>query len=369
MKQFFQIIFLFLCLPILGMKQQELIHQIQDDIFNACRRGDITSVRRCIKQLLSVGESLDPVCQEKGDLGATPLVLAACHGHCLVISELIRNGADIHYRVSCGDTYMDPLCFAVIFGETEAVLALIQAGAQINRAVNDLPRFITPIKIAIGCNRPQICSLLVIHGASLWPIPTPPFPSQDGSVIEYAAKHNRKECLRKIVCSAFFLPNEKDKKDALLKASVWVARTLVSQIPFCESFKPISPREKIKTLLLCFERLKVIQDLRKLLLCSAVRSELVEVLSCAISKNKKIPIFALDVMLQECYKSTANKLKPLLEQAFEQYESSAVGPLLNPINFEENYGKELRANIRARLANPYHHMANLVNVGSDVIEL
>ena len=71
-------------------------------------------------------------------------------------------------------------------------------------------------------------------------------------------------------------------------------------------------------------------------------------------------------MTNACYCTTAEQLVPELERVHrkrvEHGIKPSILPLIDPTNFDQNYGKELRANIRARLSNPYQYMNQLLAI-------
>src|SRR5689334_23156925 len=66
-------------------------------------------------------------------------------------------------QVLCGRGSVS-LCAAIERGDIERVDALLQAGAPAN-AVEDGDW--SPLMLAVACDKPEICTLLIRHGASL----------------------------------------------------------------------------------------------------------------------------------------------------------------------------------------------------------
>lgn len=336
------------------------------NIWQACKTGDVRRVRELIK----AGVSVDSRCSEPFNqmFDCTPLMIAAAKDHLLVVMELVKAGADIHRRSECGllrSVTHTPLGFAALWGGCNTVAALLQFGAPVNTAYYHK---ITYIKEAILTNKPAMCRLLVEFGADLTIR-----DELDLDAFGWVAAHNRAECLRNIVCSSFSLPKRNRSLVNNLTSSLSAA---IAFLPYCSDIKPSTPAQRIKMLLFCFKEMGIPKDIQKLLICGAASEDMVDILANQLACNKKIPLFALNLMVDACYEATSKQLLPVLNRTFVQLPQMmahkhegfekfvdtdlAIAPFLDPTNFEENYGEQLRANIRAHLANPYQYMNQLL---------
>lgn len=347
MKNCFYLIFAFCMLPALAMEQPPVIAMTDEetltiekaDIFTACANGDLKRVQELIKSGVSV-ESVCPYELEQfknfsvpGLKGCTPLMIAAAAGHATIVSFLIGAGANIHCRSKSEQGFFDAFCFAVLYNRIRAAQALLHAGARLDTVVHksfwgkvfgDGPRI---FNIAIALNQLPICFFMEASGSRV-----------DVLSLAVAAKKSE-DCLKGIISHSFVLP------------------------PFDQYRQSAS---KVKTLLMYFKRMALPRDLRHLLILRAVPEDIIPLLSRYYSLKKRIPsnAFALDLMTNACYCATAEQLVPELERVHSKRVQHgikhSIAPLLDPTNFEANYGEQLRANIRARLANPYQYMNQLL---------
>lgn len=90
------------------------------DMFTACQRGDLESVRR------SLCHGADPNCRYRGQ---TPLMYAAECGHIPVCELLIENGADVEARDTYNRTALHHACQRL---HVEVCKILLEAGAKVD---------------------------------------------------------------------------------------------------------------------------------------------------------------------------------------------------------------------------------------------
>jgi uncharacterized protein len=99
------------------------------------RGADINS---CVEYPVPPGEDdrkwfLDPVMRLARE-GATPLAVAAARGDAELVRLLLRRGANVNARTSCGRT---PVRLSANRGHDETTALLLQAGAEINHGRTD----------------------------------------------------------------------------------------------------------------------------------------------------------------------------------------------------------------------------------------
>lgn len=347
LKNILSLALCFLALNAHAMEQSKELN-----IFEACKVGDVARVQELIRSGISLNNRHShSACffnSTPFTFECTPMMIAASRGYLLIVAELIKAGADIHERCNYGKHLsFDAFCFAVTYKHFDVAEALLQAGANINRSARQstynhfLAKFfdrpvgqLSLLAYLVHDHVPQPhlqeISFLVASGARL------------EYVFELIASCNAKSCLSSVICNSFSVPSHSNAQFSA---------------------------QKIKTLLLCLNRMKLPRDVRQLMLLEATPKELISVLAKRISQKKPMPIFALDLMTNGCLQATAEFLIPRLETAHDvlpgflaqknagepdyQRADAALEPFLDPVNFEANYGEELRANIRARLANPY----------------
>lgn len=351
--------------PVIAMTDEETLTIEKADIFTACANGDLKRVQELIKSGVSVESKYHK--PFSGLKGCTPLMIAAYQGHLLIVFELIKAGTNIHSTVTAqGGGSLDALGIAVIGNKPLVVQLLLHYGAHINREIDYLS--VTPIRNAIYCGHADLCTLLVLYDADI-------LSGSDGNYmgLSWPIIYNNKKCLKSIICNSLFLPSQEYSVKNNYTAK---ARNVVAQLPFCSGLKPATSAQRVKEFLLCSYRMKLSRDLRELMLL-ALPEDMVCVLSNWLARKKRIPSFAVNLMSDACYQATTDRLIPALEQSLKndlprilarknaggagmQKANASIVPLLDPTKFEENYGKELRANIRARLANPYQYMNQLL---------
>lgn len=105
-------------------------------LHDAAKNGDLDSV----KKLLANGASFNEQDFRFINGGQTPLMVAACHGHLLVVKELLTAGAEVHARDNRSWT---ALKYAVSGGSTAIVLELLNAKADVN-AMTEHIQYIKP---------------------------------------------------------------------------------------------------------------------------------------------------------------------------------------------------------------------------------
>lgn len=124
------------------------------EIFDACRRGDLTT----IKELYSANPAVVNAVDAKG---FTPLVLAAYNEQPEIVDFLLANGADINTQDTAGNTALMGVCFK---GYKDIAKSLIDAGADVNlRNSNGAPA----LTFAATFGHLQIAEWLLQKGADL----------------------------------------------------------------------------------------------------------------------------------------------------------------------------------------------------------
>jgi len=112
------------------------ITQVDETFFDACRSGDVESVRH----LLNAGAGVNA----RDEYGYTPLHAACFHGHPAIVRLLIEAGADVNAKEKDGG--YTPLHYACLHGRTETVRLLLEAGADPNARSK---RGLTPLDLAM----------------------------------------------------------------------------------------------------------------------------------------------------------------------------------------------------------------------------
>jgi len=323
-----------------SMNDEKILTIEKDDIFTACQNGDLNRVRELIKS----GVSVDRVCPYELECFKnsfpqssvyTPLMIAAVAGHATIISLLIKAGTNVHTRYDFGNKIgsCDAFCIAVMENHIHAAQALLHAGAQLENFIGR--SFWERVfgggdrvfDVAIVLGHYRVCTFLVASGNRV-------------SVLSLAvAAKNSEKTLRNILCHSFVLP-------------------IFNQSQILESAK------KLTMILAYFKQRGMPRDIRELILLNAAPEDLIHLLSKYLSKKKRIPSYALDLMVNTCFRTTAEQLVPELEAVYRKRINHGINPekvpLVDPVNFDLNYGAELRANIRARLANPYQYMNQIL---------
>ncbi|KAK2573093.1 Poly [ADP-ribose] polymerase tankyrase-1 [Acropora cervicornis] len=148
------------------------------ELFEACRNGDVTKVRRIVNTNSNVnlrdtaGRKSSPLHFAAGEFKkeelleaasdgrkSTPLHLAAGYNRVRVVQLLLQHGADVHAKDKGG---LVPLHNACSYGHYDVTELLIKHGASVNAM--DLWQF-TPLHEAASKARVEVCSLLLAHGA------------------------------------------------------------------------------------------------------------------------------------------------------------------------------------------------------------
>jgi ankyrin repeat protein len=125
-----------------------------DEIFLACRTGDLAAVRELV--------SADPkIVNARQYLGSTPLHVAARNDRIEVTKFLVVKGADIHATTKSGAT---PLHSASLFGSLDTAELLIADGANVNARDTD---GWAPLHSAARCDHLGIAKILVSKGADV----------------------------------------------------------------------------------------------------------------------------------------------------------------------------------------------------------
>jgi hypothetical protein len=126
----------------------------ENEIFDACRRGDSAAV----EQILSEHPELVNARDMKG---FTPLILAAYNEQPQIVELLLASGADIDAQDAAGNTALMGVCFK---GYKDIAKKLIEAGANVNlRNSNGAPA----LTFAATFGHLQIAEWMLQKGADL----------------------------------------------------------------------------------------------------------------------------------------------------------------------------------------------------------
>ena len=125
-----------------------------NEIFDACRRGDLPAVQQLVNE--------DPTLVNSVDMkGFTPLILAAYNEQPEIVDFLLANGADLDVQDAAGNTALMGVSFK---GYKDVAKKLIDAGADVNvRNSNGAPA----LTFAATFGHLQIAELLLQKGADL----------------------------------------------------------------------------------------------------------------------------------------------------------------------------------------------------------
>ncbi|KAG8193909.1 hypothetical protein JTE90_011464 [Oedothorax gibbosus] len=122
------------------------------ELFDACRYGDVSRVRRLVTQ-----QNVNA--RDAAGRKSTPLHFAAGFGRRDVVEHLLQNGANVHARDDGG---LIPLHNACSFGHAEVVQLLLRHGADPNARDN---WNYTPLHEAAIKGKTDVCIVLLQHGA------------------------------------------------------------------------------------------------------------------------------------------------------------------------------------------------------------
>ncbi|XP_046850055.1 poly [ADP-ribose] polymerase tankyrase-1-like isoform X2 [Xenia sp. Carnegie-2017] len=160
------------------------------EIFEMCKNGDVSRVRRYIMN------GLDLNIRDTAGRKSSPLHFAAGFGRKEIVEVLLHSGADVH---ATDDGGLIPLHNACSFGHAEVVRLLLKHGADGN--ARDNWNF-TPLHEAAVKGKVDVCIVLLQHGAD------PCIRNTDGKTALDVAESSCKSVL-----------NGDYKKDELLEAS------------------------------------------------------------------------------------------------------------------------------------------------------
>uniref|UniRef100_A0A4W4GEQ2 Poly [ADP-ribose] polymerase n=1 Tax=Electrophorus electricus TaxID=8005 RepID=A0A4W4GEQ2_ELEEL len=124
----------------------------QRDLFEACRNGDVSRVKRLV-------DSVNVNAKDMAGRKSTPLHFAAGFGRKDVVEHLLQTGANVHARDDGG---LIPLHNACSFGHAEVVSLLLCQGADPNARDN---WNYTPLHEAAIKGKIDVCIVLLQHGA------------------------------------------------------------------------------------------------------------------------------------------------------------------------------------------------------------
>ncbi|XP_029212832.2 poly [ADP-ribose] polymerase tankyrase-1-like [Acropora muricata] len=123
------------------------------ELFEACRNGDVTKVRRIVNTNSNVN------LRDTAGRKSSPLHFAAGFGRKDVVEYLLQFGADVHAKDDGG---LIPLHNACSFGHAEVVRILLRHGADPNSRDN---WNYTPLHEAAVKGKVDVCVVLLQHGA------------------------------------------------------------------------------------------------------------------------------------------------------------------------------------------------------------
>lgn len=160
--------FIAIAMLVLSLNATAALSQSYDqELFNAVKAADIISVKKFLKQGMSVNQV--------DYKGLTPLMRAASFGHTEVVKLLLTHGAKVNLMDKEGNT---PLKHGAWSDKPEIIDLLLEAGADLE-AKNKLGT--TPIWSAVITGRVNMVSHMLKHGAN------PNIPNQYGmSAIRFA---------------------------------------------------------------------------------------------------------------------------------------------------------------------------------------
>uniref|UniRef100_A0A8C7GGX3 Poly [ADP-ribose] polymerase n=1 Tax=Oncorhynchus kisutch TaxID=8019 RepID=A0A8C7GGX3_ONCKI len=131
---------------------QPAISATKRELFEACRNGDVSRVKRLV-------DSVNVNAKDMAGRKSTPLHFAAGFGRKDVVDHLLQTGANVHARDDGG---LIPLHNACSFGHAEVVSLLLCQGADPNARDN---WNYTPLHEAAIKGKIDVCIVLLQHGA------------------------------------------------------------------------------------------------------------------------------------------------------------------------------------------------------------
>ena len=154
------------------------------DIWAASARGALGRVRQLIQNGQDVNSRGDTI------FGATPLMVAAGHGHDQIVRELITAGADVNVKSNYKHT---ALHYASGWGMSSVIKTLAEAGANLN--VQDKPE-VTPLMEAAYQGHADVVVELIRAGADVSVVSSCELLSvaAGSTALHFAAAMNNIEC-------------------------------------------------------------------------------------------------------------------------------------------------------------------------------
>jgi ankyrin repeat protein len=138
----------------IGVRRKNLARSSVDLLVQACKRGDLATVQRCIAEEVN--------CDARGKFGQRPLHYACRDGeNPEIVALLVRHGADCERKDEGGYT---PLMVACHKGKASLVKVLLESGANAD-TTNHLG--MTPLMVAAQLAREDIMELLFAQAAKL----------------------------------------------------------------------------------------------------------------------------------------------------------------------------------------------------------
>ena len=158
MKKLTPIIYVFVLALILSFipacYQEPLEPILPEELFDACKVGNIDEVKRLIEQGVDVNA--------RDSNGWTPLVFAAGSGHAEIADLLIDNNADVTSQTNEGRNAL--MYAAAYFGHTDIARILIDNDADIDAIDN---KGLTALMLAARRGHIDTAGLLLNNGADI----------------------------------------------------------------------------------------------------------------------------------------------------------------------------------------------------------
>jgi hypothetical protein len=350
MKKLIFSLFPIFIMPITAM--QFPIHHLNAKLIDAAKVGNFDEIHR----LLEAGASIDARDME----GETPLIKAARKKQTSTCKLLLELGADVNAQT--------------ITNYADIRLPALHQEAVLRRANTQPQNGPTALMEAAGTGAEQVCRLLLEHNANANIKTT---ANRTTALIRAIYHGNASIC--KLIASRGADMNVKggSHETALISALIWrdVSEALIAHSRFYPYYSLQALKEsqdRIRTILLCWKRVcpTLPRDLKRLILLSNPELQR-DTLNCPLGMFKdlmlEMPPQAIAALIRHGAldeKETIEKLaqrkmaqlKPLMIEAFEHAKKDQIGwriyarnkvcDILAPDALEQNFGKEIRANIK-----------------------
>ena len=134
------------------------VHAIYEELFDAAEKGEVEPFQRM------EGNTAFDINFGGGKLGTTYLMGGAVYGRQPFVSYLLGRGAIVDKRNEVGWT---ALLLSVNNDHVEVSRLLLESGADPSVQPYDKEKFAFPIYNAVQHNNPEMCELLLKHGADI----------------------------------------------------------------------------------------------------------------------------------------------------------------------------------------------------------